>query len=95
MEVIGEIDRDEFICKVSKHEIEKFMNLYYNKMPAMKVGDSIDLGAGYDFAMQARDAMQATNKFIEENQQVIKAIMEGIKVIGLMEEESDDQSSTA
>ncbi len=88
MKVIGEVKHDEFICIVNKDEIEKFMNLYYNKMNKICIGDVIDLGAGYDFASAAKHAMQETNRFIESNQKIIKTIMQGISVIGTTEKES-------
>jgi len=81
MEVLGKGSDDSYICKVSHTEIEKFMNLYYGKMGRLKVGESVDLGKGYDFMADTKDALRKTQAFIESNQEVIQAITSGILVM--------------
>ena len=49
MKIIGEANRDHYVAIVSKDEIEKAFNKFYGQMPAIKVGDTIDLAQGYDF----------------------------------------------
>jgi len=59
MKIIGEITGEEFICQISKAEIEKVLGLYYGKMPRVKVGDSINLGDGYDYKNDIQRACQS------------------------------------
>lgn len=49
MKIIGEANRDHYVAIVSKDEIEKVLDKFYGKMPAIKVGDTINLAQGYDF----------------------------------------------
>lgn len=78
MKIIGQVSYDNYICEISHGEIEKFLNLYYDKMPKLKVGDKVDLGKGYDYAGQIADAMRKTKDFIGANQQVVTAILNGL-----------------
>lgn len=82
MKVIGEVERgDIYICQVSHNELEKFMNLYYNKMSKWRVGDEIDLGKGYDFFQHTKDALRKTEEFIDSNKDVIEMIVTGISLM--------------
>ena len=49
MKIIGEANRDHYVAIVSKDEIEKAFDKFYGKMPAIKVGDTINIAQGYDF----------------------------------------------
>ncbi len=50
MKIIGESGNNKYICIVDHYEIEKFLNLYYDKLKKPKIGDEIDLSRGYDWA---------------------------------------------
>jgi len=89
MKVIGNISYDKYICEVEHAEIEKFLNLYYSKMDKLKSGDIVDLGKGYNFARETKDAMLSTKKLIEDNQNVVSAILQGFNIISLMEEDHE------
>ena len=80
MKVIG-TNKNEYICTIGHSELEKFMNLYYNKMERLKVDDEVDLGAGYNFERKTRDALNQTQSFIKENKKVIEAIFNGIAIM--------------
>ena len=82
MKVIGAISDGHYICEVTHTEIEKFMNLYYNNMKKLKVGDEVNLGEGYNFSVQIKDAMKKTEDFIAGNKEIIEAILNGISVVG-------------
>lgn len=82
MLIIGKISDREYICEVTHTEIEKFMNLYYNNMKKLEVGDEVDLGKGYDFSVQTQNAMKKTEDFIAGNKEIIEAILNGISVVG-------------
>lgn len=77
MKVIGMANGD-YICTLDHHELEKFLNLYYNRMERLRVGDTINLGRGHDFANEAADAMRKTQDFIRVNQAVVNAILNGL-----------------
>lgn len=80
MKVIGKTEHD-YICEVSHHELEKFMNLYYNKLNKLKIGDQLDLATGYDFETKTLNALKKTEDFISANKEVVEAILNGISVI--------------
>ena len=81
MKVIGKAESDIYLCQVSHAEIEKFLNLYCNKMDRLKVGDVVDLGQGYNFCQKTRDALNKTEEFIRSNKDVIEMIVTGISVM--------------
>lgn len=82
MKVIGiGQDRDTYLCEVNHTELEKFMNLYYGKLDRLKAGQTIDLGTGYDHAVQIRDALAKTEDFINSSGKIITAITNGIGVV--------------
>lgn len=86
MKVIGKTDSG-YICEVSHEEIEKHLNLYYGRLEKLKTGESISLGRGYDFASEIKLAFKETQNFVNANQKIIDAIMNGLKVISFMEKE--------
>lgn len=49
MKIIGEANSGHYVAIVSKDEIEKAFDKFYGKMPAIKVGDTINIAQGYDF----------------------------------------------
>lgn len=69
-----------YICEVNHTEIEKHQNLYYGNMKTLKEGEEIDLGAGYDFAEEARETLSKTEAFFNANKKMIKTIAKGINV---------------
>ena len=78
---------DKYIAEIDHSEIEKFLNLYYNNLKKLSVGQFVDLGRGYDFAAEAKAAMKATSDLIEKNKVVVKAIFDGIQIIGRNEDQ--------
>jgi hypothetical protein len=80
MKIIAEVSCGKYICEVEKTEIEKFLNLYYDKMATIRVGDEINLGAGYDHAEDIEQAMNTTKRFIKDNQKTVNAIMNGLTI---------------
>jgi len=85
MKVIATSGRKKYICEVEHHELEKFLNLYYDKLPELAVGKEIDLGKGYDFAIEAKRACDKTADLIAANKNVIETILNGITFIGNIE----------
>lgn len=55
MKIIGKGDNGEYICQVSHSEIEKCFDKYYNRLEKLNVGQSIDIGEGYNFRNQIKD----------------------------------------
>ena len=90
MKVIANGPDGTMICELEHHELEKFMNLYYGKMKRLKIGEEINLGTGYDFANEARDAFTKTRDFVNSNQRMIKTIMRGLT---FLPNEPDDDGS--
>jgi hypothetical protein len=86
MKVIGRIEKGRYICEVNHTEIEQFLGLYYGNMKEIHVGDIIDLGKGYNYAEKVETAMRKTSDFIAANKQIIKAITDGISIVGNIKE---------
>lgn len=61
MKVIGTTQErgGDYIAIVTHSELEKLTENYYGKLPSLKVGDSIDLGAGYNFRSEIQSACRA------------------------------------
>ena len=97
MKVIGAISDRHYICEVTHAEIEKFMNLYYcnNNMKTLRVGEEVNLGKGYDFASQIKDAMKKTEDFIAGNRGIIEAILGGISVAGQVSQSENSEDENA
>ena len=79
MKVIGK-NEDDYIVTVSHYELEKFMGQYYGKMDRLKIGDDVNLGAGYDYMTDTKSAMDTTRQFIKDNEKVINAIIRGLRI---------------
>lgn len=73
-----------YIVTLGHAELEMFLNLYYDKLPKLKVGDEVDLGRGYKFASEIKDAMTKTRDFVQANQKVVTAIMQGLSIEALV-----------
>ena len=74
MKVLGLAGSTKYVVEIDKVEIEKFLNLYYNKMDGLKVGDEIDLGKGYDWAKETEQASRETQQFFKSNIKTINVI---------------------
>ena len=81
MEVVGLVSNKVYIVKISHTELEKFFNLYYGELEALKVGDTINLGKGYDFYHKTKEALNTTQEFINNNRKVIDTILDGINIM--------------
>lgn len=46
VKIIGEANSGHYVAIVSKDEIEKAFDKFYVKMPAIKVGDTINIAQG-------------------------------------------------
>lgn len=93
MKIIGEGAGGVYLAEVTKEEIEKYFNLYYNKSPKdmMKIGSVIDLGKGYNHAQEIAYAMDQTQRFIASNRAVVDAIMNGLTVVSRMDPLAEGQ----
>lgn len=88
MKVIGK-SKDgwdqEYICTVSHTELEKFMNLYYDKMKKLDVGSVVDLGAGHDHASEIRVAFGKLQDLAKSHAQVFTALGSGLNLVKIMD----------
>ena len=80
MKIIAEVKHGEYIGQFNRTEIEKFLNLYYDKMGPLKVGSEVDLGKGHDFESKIKSAFRSTSDLINNHADVLKAITTGITV---------------
>jgi hypothetical protein len=56
MKVIGKAGSDTYLCEVRHSELEKLTDKYYGNLKRLEVGDTLDLGEGYDFRNDIRTA---------------------------------------
>lgn len=82
MKVLGKADRKKYLCEVGHDELEMFLGLYYGNMNELTVGQEVDLGRGYRYDSQIKDAMNKTSDFINGNKKIIQAIMDGLTIAG-------------
>jgi len=82
MKIIGKINYRNYICEVNHEELEKFLNLYYNKLKEPMIGDVIDLSKGYNFYRDTKEALQETSIFIKANKKVIDTITDAFIILG-------------
>ena len=74
MKVIGMIDTKKYLVEIEHTEIEKFLNLYYDNMKALNVGDELDLAKGYDWYIETKNALDITRNFFKSNAKTIDAV---------------------
>jgi hypothetical protein len=78
MKVIALKDRRTYIAEVDHTELEKAFDKYYGGLDGLVVGSEIDLGEAHDFSVEAKDALQKTRDFIQANEKVVRAILNGL-----------------
>lgn len=65
MKIIGEANQGHYVAVVSKDEIEKAFDKFYGKLPAIKVGEHVELSLGYNYRSEIQrvcSAMQDSMK---------------------------------
>ena len=77
MKIIAKISHSKWIAEVEQGELEKFFNLYYNKMEEITVGKEYDLGSGYDHAREIASAVEKFDRLIENAEDITKAMKTG------------------
>jgi hypothetical protein len=73
MFILGIVDRETVIAQVDRAELKKFFNTYYRSgnhadapnVDDLKVGDKVDLGRGFDFSRDIRDAVKTINATVQ------------------------------
>lgn len=91
MKIIGISDGHsysrQYICTVGHAELEKFLGLYYDKLKELKVGEEVDLGKGHNHACEIAKAMQATQELIKAHQPIVTAILNGLRIQAISNEQ--------
>jgi hypothetical protein len=59
MKVIAKANESTYLCEVSHEELEKFLNQYYGNLSKLSVGQEVNLGQGYDFAVRIESACKS------------------------------------
>lgn len=65
MKVIGTGPDGNYICEVTHTELEKLTDKYYGKLDKLKIGDAMDLGAGYNFRDDIKRACSGMTEAME------------------------------
>lgn len=66
MKVIAKISDSRYLCEVSHDEIEKSLDQYYGNMGKLSVGQELNLGQGYDFAVRIESACKKMSEAMAE-----------------------------
>ena len=74
MQVLGVSGHNKYIVEIEHTELEKYLDLYYNNLKPLKVGDVIDLSDGHRYYHKTATALTSTQKFFKDNVENIKAI---------------------
>lgn len=80
MKIIGESNNGHYVAIVSKDEIEKAFDKFYGKMPAIKVGDIINLAHGYNF----RNDIQRVCNSMQESMRHFSAAQHTLQQFAMM-----------
>jgi hypothetical protein len=95
MKIIGQTGNtydQEFICTVSRSELQKFMNTYYSSTPFnLKVGDTVDLGRGYDFAQKIESSVTRVQDLVKGSQEVINTILLGLNLKAIHQQAEEER----
>lgn len=91
--IAGDSWNPQYICTIDHRELSKFLGLYYDKLKTLKVGEEVDLGKGHDHASDIASAMKATQDLIKAHQPVVTAILNGLRIQAISNEQS--QPATA
>lgn len=81
MKVIGECSNG-YIVEVSHTELEKVTDKYYGHLPHLRVGGELDLGQGYDFRYDIRQACKSMVEAMERFGRVQDSLFNFAKVVG-------------
>jgi len=81
MKVLAVKKDNKYLCEVGQIELEKFLNKYYGNLGRLSEGEEIDLGKGYDFMIDTKEALKKTSEFIESNKKIIKTMLDGITLL--------------
>lgn len=78
MEVIGKTGNGSYVAVVTHSELQKCFSKYYgnDKLAELKVGDSIDIGAGFNFHYQiekvCKDMQESMKSFEQAKNTLLK-----------------------
>ncbi len=75
MKVIGMADREQYLVVVSHTELEMVAGKYYGNMERLKVGDSMDLGAGYSYRSDIKSACDGMAQAVQGFERAQKTLM--------------------
>lgn len=85
MKIIGKSNGDKYIAEIEHYEIERFLDLYYDKLKMLKPGDEIDLGEGYKIEEKLRKVFDAYSSLIASHSEAIKSLTRGVMVFHKIE----------
>lgn len=65
---------DKYIAIIGHTELEKSAGKYYGNMPKLKIGDSVDIGAGYNFSSDIKSTCNSMIETMKKFENAQKAI---------------------
>ena len=74
MKVVAIVDHKKYLCEISHVEIEKFLDLYYENLQVLRVGDSVDLSKGYNFANDMEIAVKKIEGFFSATDAILQVL---------------------
>jgi hypothetical protein len=91
MEIIG-MQGERYIAIVNHTELEKLAGKYYGNMPKLKIGDSFDIGAGYNFSSEIKSACHSMSETMKRFENAQKAITDFSIMVSKLPVVNDDSS---
>lgn len=67
-----------YLCQVSHTEIEKHLDKYYGNLKALREGEEIDLGCGYDWHSKIQSALKTIQEHTKAHKAVFDALQAGL-----------------
>lgn len=93
MKVIGMVGNKEYLVQVSHTEIEKVFNKYYNNLGELKVGDTLDLGDGYNFAADIKRACENMADAMKSFESKRMTMLRFAEMVGALPDENKGDSA--
>lgn len=91
MKIIGIAQHGGYIAEISHTELEKVANKYYGKLPDLKVGSEMDLGAGYNFCREIQSACKEMEDAVKQFHQAQSTMMKFAVMVGRLPTEPEPQ----
>jgi hypothetical protein len=93
MRIIGKVNDDVYLAQVSHTELEKAADLYYGKMPKLRVGVTMDLAAGHDFRSEIKEACRSMLEAYKQFDRAQQTLLAFARMVGDLPEPAESSGA--